>query len=75
MFKTPYGVGAGRVGYSYSEGFQHYSVIFPEKGMGVVFLSNSDNAGSIYKELLETTIADTYTPWKWKRYIPYNKRE
>jgi hypothetical protein len=34
-------------------------------------LSNSDNAESIFKELLEISIGDTYTPWKWENYIPY----
>ena len=73
LLKSPYGVGAGRGGHS--EGFQHYSIIFPEKGIGVVLMSNSDNAESIFKELLEITIADTFTPWKWKGYIPYNLNE
>ncbi|MEL7124077.1 MAG: serine hydrolase domain-containing protein, partial [Bacteroidota bacterium] len=73
VFKTPFGLGAGRGGHS--EGFQHYSVIFPDQGIGVVLMSNSDNAESIYKELLEITIADTYSPWQWKGYIPYNNRE
>jgi hypothetical protein len=33
-----------------------------------------DNAESIFKELLEIAIADTYTPWKWEYYIPYQLR-
>ena len=73
ILKSPYGIGAGRGGHS--DGFQHYSIIFPEKGIGVVLMSNSDNAESIYKELLEITIADTFTPWKWKGYIPYSLNE
>lgn len=56
----------------HDSGFQHYSIIFPERDIGIIILSNSDNAESIFKELLEVSIGDTYTPWKWERYIPYN---
>jgi hypothetical protein len=37
-------------------------------------MSNSDNAESIFKELLEYAIADKYTPWEWENYIPHRKR-
>lgn len=70
LLKTPYGFGAFKEGHG--EGFQHYSIIFPEKKIGVIILSNSDNAEGIFKELLEITIGDTFTPWKWENYIPYN---
>lgn len=70
LLNSPYGKGAFKEGHG--EGFQHYSIIFPEKDIGIIILSNSDNAESIFKELLELTIGDVYTPWKWERYIPYN---
>ena len=70
LLKSPYGIGVFKEGHD--NGFQHYSIIFPEKQLAIVLLSNSDNAESIFKELLEITIKDTYTPWKWERYIPYN---
>jgi D-alanyl-D-alanine-carboxypeptidase/D-alanyl-D-alanine-endopeptidase len=38
-------------------------------------MSNSDNAESIIKELLEITIGDTFTPWYWENYIPYNSKK
>ena len=69
LLQTPYGFGAFKEGHG--EGFQHYTIIFPEIGTGIVMLSNSDNAESIFKELLEISIRDTYTPWKWENYIPY----
>ena len=34
-------------------------------------MSNTDNAESIFNKLLETTIRDSYTPWKWERYVAY----
>tara|TARA_R110002020_G_scaffold475970_1_gene715092 strand:+ start:2799 stop:4577 length:1779 start_codon:yes stop_codon:yes gene_type:complete len=73
LLDSPFGQGAFKEGHG--EGFQHYSIIFPEQKMGVVILSNSDNAESIFKELLEFTIADTFTPWKWEGYIPYDAVE
>lgn len=69
LLQTPYGFGAFKEGHG--QGFQHYTIIFPEIGAGIVMISNSDNAESIFKELLEIAVGDTYTPWKWENYIPY----
>jgi D-alanyl-D-alanine-carboxypeptidase/D-alanyl-D-alanine-endopeptidase len=73
LLKSPYGTGAFKEGHG--DGFQHYSIIFPQTGIGIIIMSNSDNAESIFKELLETAIGDTYTPWRWENYIPYNQKE
>jgi CubicO group peptidase (beta-lactamase class C family)/uncharacterized Tic20 family protein len=73
LLKSPYGWGAFKEGHG--NGFQHYSIIFPSSGTGIVIMTNSDNGESIFKELLEITIADKYTPWKWQQYIPYNYKE
>lgn len=71
LLTSPHGRGAFKEGHG--GGFQHYSIIFPEQGTGILILSNSDNAESIFKELLEITIGDTYTPWEWENYIPYDQ--
>jgi len=34
-------------------------------------MTNSDNGESIFKGLLELTIADTVTPWQWENYLLY----
>lgn len=73
VLQSPYGVGAFKEGHG--DGFQHYSIVFPKTGTGIVIMSNSDNAESIFKELLEITIGDTYTPWFWENYMPYNWKE
>ncbi|OYU96493.1 MAG: serine hydrolase [Bacteroidetes bacterium B1(2017)] len=73
LLQSPYGTGAFKEGHG--DGFQHYAILFPEVGTGIVILSNSDNAESIFKELLEISIADIYTPWRWENYIPYNLKE
>lgn len=72
VLQSPAGFGAFKEGHG--EGFQHYTIIFPESGIGVLMISNSDNAESIFKELLALTIGDTYTPWKWENYIPFNEK-
>lgn len=72
LLQSRYGTGAFKEGHG--DGFQHYCILFPEKGIGILIMSNSDNAESIFKELLETAIADTFTPWYWENYIPYNQK-
>lgn len=72
LLQTPYGRGAFKEGHG--DGFEHYSIIFPERGLGVVIMTNSANGESIYKELLEISIADTYTPWEWGDYTPYDQK-
>ena len=68
--ETPYGRGVSKGGHG--DGFQHYSILFPDTGKGILIMSNSDNTESVYKELLAYILADTYTPWQWANYIPYN---
>jgi len=72
LFQTPYGFGAFKEGHG--DGFQHYSVIFPKSGKGILMMTNSDNGESIFKELLEIALGDTYTPWEWENYIPYDQK-
>ncbi len=69
VLQTPYGPGAFKEGHD--EGFQHYTIMFPETGVGVLLLANSDNAEGIFKEALAETIGDVYTPWYWEGYWPY----
>ena len=73
LLQSPHGTGAFKEGHG--DGFQHYSIIFPQTGTGIIIMSNSDNAESIFKELLQTAIGDIYTPWKWENYIPYNQKQ
>jgi CubicO group peptidase (beta-lactamase class C family) len=73
LLQSPYGTAAFKEGHG--DGFQHYSILFPKQGTGIIIMSNSDNAESIFKELLETAIGDTFTPWYWENYIPYNQNK
>lgn len=67
---TPYGRAVTKGGHG--DGFQHYSILFPDSGKGMLIMTNSDNSEGIYKELLEYGLADNYTPWEWANYIPYS---
>nr|WP_299344587.1 serine hydrolase [Allomuricauda sp.] len=69
---TPYGKAVTKGGHG--DGFQHYSILFPEVGKGMLIMTNSDNGESVYKELLEVGLADIYTPWEWSNHIPYNHK-
>ncbi|MCX2743038.1 serine hydrolase [Mangrovivirga sp. M17] len=72
IFFTPYGKAAFKEGNG--SGFQHHSVIFPETGKGILIMTNSVNGNSIFRELLEVTLKDTFTPWEWENYIPFDKK-
>lgn len=72
LLQSPYGAGAFKEGHG--DGFQHYCILFPKQGTAILILSNSDNAESIFKSLLENAIGDTFTPWYWENYIPYDRK-
>ena len=72
LLQSPQGVGAFKEGHG--DGFQHYTILFPQSGTGIVIFTNSDNGESIFKDLLQTAIGDTFTPWRWENYIPYNQK-
>lgn len=67
--ETPYGIGFFKEGHG--SGFHHYSIIFPKAGKGVLIMSNSENTGIIYKQLLELTTSSRHMPWEWFKEIPY----
>ncbi len=56
--ETPYGKGVSKGGHG--NGFQHYSILFPASGKGILIMTNSDNGESIYKEILAYTLADIF---------------
>tara|TARA_R110002012_G_scaffold120556_2_gene269957 strand:- start:3150 stop:4907 length:1758 start_codon:yes stop_codon:yes gene_type:complete len=72
-FETPHGKAVFKEGHG--SGFVHHSVLFPETGKGIMIMTNFERGNSIFKELLEVTLKDVYTPWEWENYIPYNAVE
>lgn len=73
VMKTPYGKAFFKEGHD--NGWGHYSICFPEKGIALIIMTNNDNGESIFKELLAFAIGDTFTPWKWENYIPYDQKK
>ncbi|MEM9546320.1 MAG: serine hydrolase [Bacteroidota bacterium] len=71
--ETPYGKGVFKEGHG--DGFQHYSILFPETGKGILIMTNSDNGESIFRDVLDVAIKDIYTPWEWESWVPYKEKE
>lgn len=69
--RTPHGWGAFKEGHG--DGFQHYAIMYPSRKLGVLLMSNSDNAEGIFGHLLRLTSADTFTPLEWENYVPYDR--
>jgi len=63
LFQSPYGKGFFHTGHG--EANQNYAVAFPERGIALVMLSNSENFETVSAELLKACIGDTYSPLKW----------
>lgn len=72
FLNSPYGKAFFKGGHD--DGWEHYNINFIDKGISILLMTNSSNGESIFKEVLEKIIGDTFTPWKWGNYIPYNYR-
>ncbi len=70
VLKTPHGRAFFKGGHD--NGWENYMIGFDKSGAGLVLMTNSSNGDSIFKELLATLIGDTYTPWEWQGFIPWN---
>jgi CubicO group peptidase (beta-lactamase class C family) len=73
LLQSPYGKGAFKEGHG--DGFQHYSIVFPEKKIGILIMTNSDNGESIYQDVLAAAIGDKYTPFFWDHYVSYRMKK
>jgi CubicO group peptidase (beta-lactamase class C family) len=69
LFKTNYGLAFFKEGHS-DDGWQHYTLGFPDKKSAIIIMTNSLNGESIFRELLENMTGVTI-PWEWEGYIPY----
>lgn len=72
VFHTPYGRAFFKEGHD--DGWGHYTVCYPDKQIAIIIMTNNDNGESIFKELLDYAIGDTFTPWQWENYIPYDQK-
>ena len=69
LFKSVYGWAFFKEGHS-DDGWEHYTIGFPDKKYAIVIMTNSLNGESIFKELLEY-LAGVTIPWEWEGYTPY----
>jgi CubicO group peptidase (beta-lactamase class C family) len=53
-------------------GWQNYTVTYPDRGIGIVLLSNSDNFESVARDIVHKTIGDTHSPFGWLGYVPFD---
>ncbi len=70
LLKTPHGRAFFKGGHD--DGWENYMIGFDRSGTGMVIMTNSSNGESIFKELLETLLGDTFTVWEWESYTPWN---
>jgi len=70
LYWTPYGKAFFKEGHD--DGWRNYTVCFDDSGLGIVIMTNSSNGESIYKELLESLLKNTFTPIEWEGFTPYN---
>lgn len=73
LLKCDYGRAFFKEGHS--DAWRNYNINFVDKGISLIIICNSENGEALFKELLERTIGDTCTPWKWEGYVPYDHVE
>jgi CubicO group peptidase (beta-lactamase class C family) len=69
LFQSPYGKGFFHTGHG--DANQNYAVAFPEKGIAVVLLSNSENFETVSAEIVNACIGDVYSPFKWLGHLDH----
>ena len=68
LFTSPHGAAHFKEGHD--DGWANYMVTFEQAGVGLVLLSNSDNAERIFPALLEALIGDRWSPVAWEQWGP-----
>ncbi len=69
LFWSPFGKAFFKEGHD--EGTENHAVCFDEHKTCLLVLTNSSNGHSLFKDLLESVLADRSTPWNWEDYIPF----
>lgn len=68
LFKSRYGKAFFKEGHG--EGWQHYTIGFPEKDYAVVLMTNSDNGESLFTQAVER-LSGVTIPYEWEGYVPF----
>ena len=70
LYLTPYGKAVFKEGHI--DGWEHYTIFYPEINIGLLIMTNSSKGESIFKEVVERAMGDIWMPWYWENYIPYD---
>lgn len=73
LLKSKYGKAFFKEGHD--DAWRNYNINFIDKGICLIIMANSANGEQVFKDLLEKLIGDTFTPWKWENYFPYNYKK
>lgn len=71
LYWSPYGKVFFKEGHD--DGWRNYAVCFEKSKTGMVIMTNSSNGEGIFKYLLESLLADSFTPIEWENYTPYDQ--
>lgn len=69
LFQSPYGKAFFHTGHG--DANQNYAVAFPEKGIAVVLLSNSENFEKVSSLIVKACIGDSYSPLRWLGHLDH----
>jgi len=70
IYTTPHGKAVFKEGHI--NGWEHYTVFYPDNNIGIIIMTNSSNGEGIFKELLRIALADSWMPWYWEGFFPFN---
>ncbi len=56
----------------HTEGWQNYCVVYPEKKIAIILMSNSDNFEPVADKILNLSVKDTQSPLEWSGYFDKN---
>lgn len=68
IYKTPYSKAVFKEGHI--KGWEHYTVFYPDKNIGIIIMTNSSNGEGIFKKILEEVMGDIWMPWYWEGFYP-----
>lgn len=69
LFQSPYGKAFFHTGHG--DANQNYAVAFPEIGIAVVLLSNSENFEKVSSLIVKACIGDSYSPLRWLGHLDH----
>jgi CubicO group peptidase (beta-lactamase class C family) len=69
LYSTPFGDAFFKEGHD--DGWRHYVVCFEKAGTGMLVMTNSSNGESMFSDLLDRLIGNTFTPVDWEGFTSY----